>query len=515
MLVSSKHRKLVLPLMPHVANMSPHAKVVTYQGNKVLALPHDHDHVRLLRNVGVAAPAPILHHYDWPGPEPFDVQRWTAAALTCNRRFFVLNDIGTGKTRAALYAADFLMREGIIRRALVAAPLSTLTSVWEDEIFRVFPGRTAVSLHGNKSRRVRLLDTDADFYIINHDGVKVIQKELLARSGLDLLIIDELSTYRNSRSQRWKALRPLAAQVKYAWGMTGAPTPNGPTDAYGQVRMLVPTNLDTSFRYFQQRVMRQVSTFRWIPKPDAVEHVRSIMQPAVRYSRDQCLDLPPKMIVPRAVDMSPLQAQAYKQMHEALRVQYQDGKIVAANEGVKLGKLLQICCGFIYTQDGRVLDLKAKGRQQALLDLIEDTDQKVIVFVPFVHAVHSIFQLVKKHHPASLVYGGVPKAERDKIFTTFQHSTNPRILVAHPGCMSHGLTLTKSNTIIWYSPTQSLDTYIQACGRITRAGQRNKQYIAHVISGAVERRVYSRLAKQESMQGILLSLFEGGTNGKS
>jgi SNF2 family DNA or RNA helicase len=136
----------------------------------------------------------------------------------------------------------------------------------------------------------------------------------------------------------------------------------------------------------------------------------------------------------------------------------------------------------------------------------------VIVFVPFIHALAGIAaHLRAKGHVVSVVYGATPRGQRDRIFTAFQTLPSPRFLVAHPGCMAHGLTLTAANMIIWYSPPMSLETYDQANARIVRPSQTSRTLICHLAGTQVERLTYTRLRTRTRMQGVLLEMFRNQT----
>jgi hypothetical protein len=267
-----KQKAMVLPWRPDIANILPATKMILSKGQKLMALPHTVETTRLLYNFGIHTTAPIEHYYDWAGGTPFDSQRKTAAMLSVHKRAYVLSEMGVGKTRAALYALDYLMREGKVSRCLIIAPLSTLVGVWENEIFENFPYLQTTVLYGSAAKRKQLLAVKSDVYVINHDGIKVLKNELAARNDIDCIILDELAIYRNSKSERWKQVQPLVKRAKYVWGLTGSPTPNDPTDAYGQVKLLTPENVSFSFKGFQQQTMRQLTQFRWIARPEANEN---------------------------------------------------------------------------------------------------------------------------------------------------------------------------------------------------------------------------------------------------
>ena len=510
LLISVKHKQLIVPPSNKVAALIPTAKEITWRDSPWLSIPHRIEETKLLNNIGYEVPSPILSYYDWSGVTPFDTQKSTAAMLVSSKRGYVLNSIGTGKTCAALFAFDFLRQQGVAKKCLVVAPLSTLTSVWEREVFARFPHLECIALFGTKAKRAKLLEVPADIYVINHDGIAVIKDELLAMD-FDVIIIDELAVYRNASTKRWKILRPLVAAAKYAWGMTGAPTPNEPTDAWGQVRLLTPDRVSYSGRTFKNKVMRQVSTFRWIARPEANEVVHEAMQPAVRFTRDDSFDMPPTTYGYRDIAMTTEQIKAYKDMFNNYSVEVRQKKITAANEGVKISKLLQIASGFIYGTDGVRKVIKSNPRFKLLIELIRESEEKVIVFTPFKFSVTMISTILDKYFSVESISGDTPKKERDKIFLAFQQSKHPRVLVAHPGCMAHGITLTKADTVIWFAPIWSTEIYEQACGRITRAGQDKHTHILHIVGSKVEEKIYKRLKSKQKCQGILLDMFKETT----
>jgi SNF2 family DNA or RNA helicase len=163
----------------------------------------------------------------------------------------------------------------------------------------------------------------------------------------------------------------------------------------------------------------------------------------------------------------------------------------------------------VYTDQKGVVRLDNTTRVNEVKDLIDESLGKVIVFANFTHAAEGLHQrLLKAKVDCALIHGGTNKTERDQIFSGFQHRSSPRVLVAHPQCMAHGLTLTAANTIIWFTPTTSLEIYEQANARITRPGQEHKALIIHLQSTAIERRIYNRLQKKASIQGALLDMFD-------
>ena len=390
----------------------------------------------------------------------------------------------------------------------MVAPLSTLVPVWEVETFETFHHLSVGVLHGTRAKRLKVLGEDHHIYVINHDGLKTIQKELLAKK-FDVVILDELAIYRNRRTDRWKAARPLVTNADFAWGLTGAPTPNGPTDAYGQVKLLTPSRMNMSFRSFQQQTMKQVSQFRWVPRHEANDIVHEAMQPSVRFALEDCHDLPPVTVSSRDVTLSARQAKAYKQlMNEYAMESKKAGVITVVNEAARLNKLLQVGAGFAYTKDGKGEYLDAKRRLKATLDIVREAEGKVIVFASYKWAVAMLERVLGHIGTPLAITGATAAGERNKSIALFRGSDSHQILVAHPGCMAHGVNLQCASTIIWYTPTHSLETYMQANARITRPGQKQHMNIIHLTATPVERKIFKKLAKNEKVMGVLLDMFK-------
>lgn len=516
MLVHKQSRKLILNLRDpaRVTSVIPTATTLQHQGATLVVVPHKEDEVRVLRNLGFDAPAPIEHLYEWPcnyPSGPYMHQRQTSAFLSLNERAYCLNGMGSGKTLSGLWAFDYLRGRKRAKRLLVVAPLSTLERTWGDEIFTHFPHLTAAVLHGPMERRLKLLAVEHDIYIVNHDGLKskVLLEALRARKDIDVVIYDELAVCRTAGTERFKATAKLIEGRKYVWGFTGTPTPNAPTDAWAQCKLITPWSVPKYFGQFRDDVMKQISPFKWGPRDSALATVRKAMQPAIRFSREECIDLPPTTHSTREVPLTNEQKKAFDTMLKTLHAEYNGGQVLAVNEAVKLGKLVQICCGVAYGKDGTEMVLPCQPRIDVVREVIEEAEAKVIVFVPYTSALLSLADALAKDFSVERVYGEVSKNERDRIFADFQKRKDPRVLVADARTMSHGLNLTAANTIVWYGPTTSNETYLQANERIPRPGQKLNTLIVHIESTSVEKKMYERLRTRGSMQGALLELLKG------
>lgn len=520
MLVSLKHRAIILRVRNpnQLKAVIPTATDFVYQGHELIAVPHRLDEVQVLRNMGIDAPSPIESYYDWKGVDkPFDVQRITAGAATIHKRLYVLNQMGTGKTNAAAWAGDYLMRQGKVRAGLITCPLSCMNRVWEEALFAINPEARVQVLYGDAKRRIKRLDEEADWYIINHDGLKIpsVLEALQERYDIELVIVDELAEFSNTRTDRWKALNRVIngdrkrkePRREWAWGLTGTPTPTAPTDAFAQCKLLTPDTVPKAFGNFRDQVMRPYGPYKWVARDNANETVFSCMQPAVRFARDDCLDLPPRMTTTRHCEMSVEQSKAYNEMYKKLKAEIMGGQITAQNAAIKALKLAQIAVGVVYDNKHGEVILPSAQRLDTLRQVIQESEGKVIVYVPFTGALNHLAECVEKYASTAIIDGHVSPSKRTDIFRAFQNDPNPRVLIAQPGAMSHGLTLTEANTIVWYGPTNSNRIYTQANDRITRAGQVMRQFIVHLEGCALERAMYADLQKQTQSQEALLEMF--------
>ena len=513
-IISPKHHVIGVPLREDLANIFHGAKRVTHEGQQLLLVNHGVDETKLLRNVGYDIPAPILAQYDFDGGTPFEVQRKTCAMLTMNSRAYVLNGMGTGKTKSALWSWRYLTKVGQAKKLLVVAPLSTLNFTWAREIFVTLPGTKVQVLHGTKQKRLsRLADPEAEVYIVNHDGLAIIADEVAKRDDIDTIVLDELAVFRNGTATRTKVTRKVTANKKWVWGMTGSPTPNAPTDAWAQCTIITPSNVPKYFNRFRDEVMTRLTQYKYIPKEDATERVFQAMSPAVRFTLDDVTELPD--LVERVVDveMGDKQTKVYKQMEEHAFASIASDEITAVNAGVVLNKLLQISLGYVYSNEKGIVALDNEERLNAIVDIINSTDRKVIVFAPFVHALEGITKrLTSEGYDTRQVSGDTPRGERDEIFSLFQNTDKIRVISAHPQCMAHGITLTAASTIIWAAPITSLEIFDQACARIRRIGQKHKQQIIMLQGSKVERAAYARLRAKRKVQNLLLEMYEEASN---
>lgn len=506
LIVSKANEALVAPSTAGVMNLFPDAPTLP-DGNVVI--PHGMRETLLLRHLGFKVPNPILMYYDWKGGHPYECQKQTVRLLTEHSRAYVLNDMGTGKTKTVLWAWDALREAGLVGKLLVVAPLSTLNFVWAREVHETLRGPRVQVLHGTRQDRLDRLAQDADVYIINHDGLKTIAEALSVRPDITCLVLDELAVYRNN-SDRSKLMRKFAQRFQIVWGLTGSPMPNAPTDVWAQCKIITPNSVPQYFTHARTMLMTQVSQHKWKPQTDAVEKAFKMMQPSVRYKLEDVAELPPMIERTVKVDLSDEQNSTYYKVQQTLTAMIRGGQITAVNAAAAMGKLLQVAGGWVYTHDGKYVRLDAAPRIVALYDLIQSTDRKAIVFIPYRHMIDGISQIfsnpkvMKVDH--CVVHGDTKN--REEIFTTFQNTDKYRVMLAHPQTVHHGLTLTAADTNIWYLPTANLEQFEQANRRIRRIGQKHKQQLLMMSATPVETRLYRILHGKKITQDQLLALLE-------
>jgi SNF2 family DNA or RNA helicase len=237
--------------------------------------------------------------------------------------------------------------------------------------------------------------------------------------------------------------------------------------------------------------------------------VHRVLQPAIRFSKEDCLDLPEMTYVRRLVELTPQQKKYYKLLKDKLVVQAGGEQITAVNAAVAMSKLLQVACGAVYTDNGEVIEFDIKNRYAVLKEVIEEASQKVLVFVPFKNAIDLVSEkLTNDHISNEVIRGDVPVNKRTDIFRRFQETPDPKVLIIQPQSAAHGVTLTAANTVVWWGPTASLETYAQANARVHRAGQRHPSTVVQLAGAAVESHVYKLLDNKIDVHAKIIDLYD-------
>lgn len=454
----------------------------------------------------------IKNTYKWPRPlgfTPFDHQRETANFLTDNSRAFCFNEQGTGKTASVIWAADYLMSAGLIKRVLVVCPLSIMQSAWQNDLFKFAVHRTVEVAYGSAEKRNKIANSKAEFVVINYDGIPAIAESAIGSNMFDLIVIDEANAYKNVQTKRWKIMRKMVNPNTWLWMLTGTPAAQSPVDAYGLGKLCVPQRAPQFFGDYRDSVMQPLGPFRWIPRPNSEKTVFDMLQPAIRFEKSQCLDLPEVTFVHRQAPLTPQQRKYYKELKNQMLMEAAGEEISSINAAAKMNKLLQISCGSVYTDSGAVVDFDVSNRLAVVEEVINESSHKVLVFVPFRHSITLLNgYLTKAGISCEVINGDVQVRNRTAIFKRFQEGTDLKVLIIQPQAAAHGVTLTAADTIIWYAPVTSTETYLQANARIDRPGQRNPMTVVHIEGSPIERKLYLMLQNNITNHEKVIDLYK-------
>lgn len=523
LLISTKMAKLVAMSVPRSAiaeydeNGNPSAVLVRWELEQM----------QKCADIGVTVLSPMIRDYEFTGRyKPYVHQLKICSFLTTNKRALCFADMGTGKSLAVVHCIKYLLSIGEIKRALIIAPLSTLTRTWVDEFFNVDPSITVTKLHGPKAKRVELAANGAQVHVINYEGISVIHNEIKA-NNYDCVVIDEVTSYSNHESKRWKEAYNLFKDTKYVWGLTGTPILRGVIAAYGQAALVVPHNVKfRSFWEFRNSVQRKINDFLWVDRPEAHDIAFSMLRPAISIKKKDCIDLPSMVHVYREVELDKGQKAFYVKLKEESLVKDELMQVTAVNAAVLAGKLIQVATGCIYDDDGRALEFDVSGRINETIDFIQKARNeastadkgKTIVFAPFKHTAALIRKKLseakivvdgkERKIKAEIIDGDVSAKRRDDIFGRFKEDNSLDVIVAIPQTMSHGLTLTNASCIVWFGPCTSAETYAQACNRIDRPGQTESMTIVHLYSTPAEWKLYSNLRENKKSENYLLTFYK-------
>jgi len=458
-------------------------------------------------------PSPIIRDYDWTGLyKPFDHQKTTAEFLSINKKAFCFNEAGTGKTSSVLWASDYLMKQNKIKKVLIICPLSIMYSAWQADVFNTCMHRTSVVCHGTKVKREKILQTDYDFYIINYDGVSIVQDEI-KKKEFDLIVIDEANAYKSTTTSRWKTLNKILQTHTRLWMLTGTPASQSPLDAFGLARLVSPDRVPKFKNAWRDKVMYQVARFKWLPRPSAKNDVHKALQPAIRFAKDECLDLPDVMYQTRDVELTPQASKYYKQLKNQMLIEAGGEQVTAVNAAAGLNKLLQISGGAVYTDTKEEVRFDIKPRLSALLETIQETNEKVLVFVPYRHTIQFVSEYLSNNNITNeLIHGDISATDRGHIIQRFQSQDEPKVLIIQPQSASHGVTLTRANVVVFWSPVMSVEVYLQCIARMDRVGQKNKMTVVHLQGSDVEKRMYAMLRGKVDMHTKLVDLYREELN---
>lgn len=484
----------------------------------IVGVPHKNQSLTVLRNMGFdpVGYEPIRSYYQYPHIAgrlpPMAHQLTTSEFLTVHPKLFCLNEQRTGKTASVIWSADFMKREADVKGVLIVTTMSCLRTVWSDGVFSITPSRSVAVLYGSAAKRRELLARDYDYYVINHDGIKVIAAELLEAitSGrIDLVVVDECAEFSDSTTDKYEVLKTLTDAAKRVWCLTGTPMSKGPDAVWAQVRLIDPSRVPKFITEWKYRTMIRLSKYKWIPKADAIDQVYAAMQPAIRFKkRDVLKNLPPLTVSDREVELSTEQKSMMKELRRQGALMLDGKRLTAANAAVMVGKLLQIAAGSVKLDDGQVKQIDCRPRLRELDSLIDGTEAKFIVLGNYHASIDMLQAHLAPRHKTVWIDGRVTGHARDKAIQKFMHDPECRGLVAHPRTIGHGLEFSVADTLVWWSPCHNKEWVAQADERMASIGQTNPMGIYRIGANFTEWSIYRNVYGALSLQASAMELFK-------
>lgn len=440
--------------------------------------------------------------------EPFEHQSVTTDFIVTNPRVLVTSDPGTGKTRSVLDA--YMQRpEG---RMLVLAPLSILQASWGDDIEKFTPDLTYTVAYARN--RAKAFESDAQIIITNHDAVKWLVKNQHVLDGFNTLCIDEFTAFKNKDSQRSKAALKIAKLFDYRIAMSGTPNSNTICDIWHPT-LIVDDGHRLGHRFYSFRSNVCTPVFNgfaneWKDKPDAELMVAAAIKDInIRYELEECIDMPEQSYHTVTTQLSPTMLKAYKDLADDNVLWTGEATINAVHAGALTKKLLQLCTGAVYDEDGTVVGLH-EDRYNLVMELVEQRNHSLVAFNWSHERDFLVAQAEKRGIKYGVIDGSTPANKRKDIVDRMQ-AGQLKVVFAHPQSAGHGLTMTTATTVIWASPTYNAEHYQQFNRRIYRAGQTKRTEVIHIAAEdtwepGVYEKLQGKLGRMENLLTILKNL---------
>jgi len=442
--------------------------------------------------------------------KPHDYQQYAANFITANPISCLLLDMGLGKTSITLTAINDLLFDSFqAHRILVVAPLRVARDTWRDEIKKwehLSDLRFSIAVGSAGERKAALL-RKADIYIINRENVQWLVEESGLPFDYDMLVIDELSSFKSHSSKRFKALMRMRLKVKRIVGLTGTPSSNGLMDLWAEYKLLDMGKRLGRFigqyrtDYFTPDKRNGQVIFSYKPLPDAERQIYDkIADITISMKSTDHLTMPELITAEYAVQLSEKERERYDELKRDLVLALENGEVTAANAAALSGKLCQMSNGAVYGDDGEVHYIHDR-KLDALEDLIEAANGKpVMVAYWFKHDLSRITQRLER---LKVIFS---KLDSSESITRWNNGELPVALI-HPASAGHGLNLqTGGSTIIWFGLTWSLELYQQTNARLWRQGQSSETVIIHhiITKDTIDQRIIKILAEKDQTQTALI-----------
>ena len=441
--------------------------------------------------------------------EPHDYQKYAIDYIESHPFAAVLLDMGLGKTSITLTAiADLLFDSFMVHKVLVIAPLRVARDTWPAEIGKWdHLSHLAFSVAvGTEAERKAALEAKADIYVINRENVQWLIYDSGFTFDFDMVVIDELSSFKNHQSKRFKALMQVRPLVKRVVGLTGTPASNGLMDLWAEFKVIdLGKRLGRFITHYRQRYFMPDKgngqiVYSYKPLPGAEEAIyRQIADVTISMKSTDHLKMPELISTAYKVYLDPHEQEAYNEMKKQFVLELPENEITAANAAALSGKLCQLANGAIYDDAGEINEIHSK-KLDALEDLIEAANGKpLLVAYWFQHDLQRIIQRLHARH--------IPFAKLDSSDSIERWNRGELpVMLIHPASAGHGLNLQSGgSTLIWFGLTWSLELYQQTNGRLWRQGQENTVVIHHIIAeNTIDEKIMAALRAKDKTQTALM-----------
>lgn len=452
--------------------------------------------------------------------EPHDYQRYCIMRMLQENSLALFLDMGLGKTAITMTAVNDLRYNRFqVRKCLVIAPKKVAEDTWTREqqkwdhlrLLRIVP------VLGSRQKRIRALASPGDIYVTNRDNVSWLVDYYRNDWPFDMVVIDELSSFKNHRAKRFKALRSVRGHIERMVGLTGTPAPNGLTDLWAQIYLLDrgerlgKTITEYRNNYFVPASRNATTIFSYAPLPGAEMAIKDKLHDiCISLSAKDYLKLPPIFMDDRYVRLDAKAQKAYDEMEKQRILELDEGILDAGSAAVLRGKLLQLANGAVYVtkerSDGeevvedRQISIIHNCKLEAFMELLEALEgQHTLVFYNFRHDRDRLI--------GALSSTGLRIAElKDANSVAEWNAGMVDVLLAHPASAAYGLNLQDGGAhVIWFGLNESLELFQQANARLGRQGQKKPVFIHRLITaGSVDEDVVSSLEKKDDCQAALL-----------
>ena len=436
--------------------------------------------------------------------KPHSYQEYAIRYIETHPISALLIDMGLGKTSITLTAIRNLLFDSFeVCKVLVIAPLRVAKNTWTDEIkkWEHLSTLTYSLIVGNENERLSALNEKADIYIINRENVDWLVNKSGYKFDFDMVVIDELSSFKNHQSKRFKSLMKVRPFVKRIVGLTGTPSSNGLMDLFAEFKIL-----DMGKRlgyyigqyrntYFKPDKMNGPIVYSYKPLPNAENAIyEKISDITVSMKANEYLKMPELLTSNYVVELSNSEKNQYDEMKKSLVLEITDGEITASNAASLSNKLCQLSNGAIYDDEQNIVEIHDR-KLEALEDIIESMNGKPLLIAYWYR--HDLERIKSRF--------SVRKIKTSEDISDWNDGKIPVALI-HPASAGHGLNLQNGgSTLVWFGLTWSLELYQQTNARLYRQGQKNTVVIQHIITkGTIDEQILKALQKKNKTQADLI-----------